>query len=101
MSELRRKLTVEFIGTFFLVFTVGWRAPGREHSPRWRSAPSLMVMVFAGGHVFGRALQPRRQHSCSSVRGAARPAITGPMSSHSSARRIVARLVVAPNDSCC
>ncbi len=59
--SLGRKLIVEFIGTFFLVFTVclatspktgvGVLAPLAIGS-------SLMVMVFAGGHISGGHYNP-------------------------------------------
>jgi aquaporin Z len=56
--ELARKLTVEGIGTFFLVFTVG--AAVRSGSPL---APVgigavLMVMIYAGGHISGGHYNP-------------------------------------------
>ena len=41
-TTLSRKLTVEFIGTFFLVFTVGTatnQRPGQARSRRSRSVP--------------------------------------------------------------
>jgi aquaporin Z len=55
---ISRKLAVEFIGTFFLVFTVGM-AVGRagELAPLAIGAV-LMVMVFAGGHVSGAHYNP-------------------------------------------
>src|SRR5258708_5500020 len=55
------KYVVEFIGTFFLVFTVGMTVmkPGDAGS----LAPvaigsSLMVMIFAGGHISGGHYNP-------------------------------------------
>ena len=37
--NLQRKLAVEFIGTFFLVFTIGMAVANAERaSRRWRSA---------------------------------------------------------------
>jgi aquaporin Z len=59
--ELNRKLVVEFIGTFFLVFTVG-TATARIN-PSGVVAPLaigavLMVMIFAGGHVSGGHYNP-------------------------------------------
>jgi aquaporin Z len=58
---LNRKLVVEFIGTFFLVFTVG-TATARIN-PSGVVAPLaigsvLMVMIFAGGHVSGGHYNP-------------------------------------------
>ncbi len=59
--EQNRKLTVEFIGTFFLVFTVGTATA--KINPSGPFAPLaigsiLMVMVFAGGWVSGGHYNP-------------------------------------------
>jgi aquaporin Z len=55
---LQRKLVVEAIGTFFLVFTVGM-AVGRAGALAPLAIGSvLMVMVFAGGHVSGGHYNP-------------------------------------------
>ena len=55
---LNRKLVVEAIGTFFLVFTVGM-AVGRAGVLAPIAIGSvLMVMVFAGGHVSGGHYNP-------------------------------------------
>jgi aquaporin Z len=56
-----RKLVVEFIGTFFLVFTVGMAT--NPKSGAGALAPLaigavLMVMVFAGGHISGGHYNP-------------------------------------------
>ena len=59
-----KKLTVEFIGTFFLVLTVGQVVVGaKSDSPAAALAPlaigsALMVMVYAGGHVSGGHYNP-------------------------------------------
>ena len=59
-----KKLTVEFIGTFFLVLTVGQVVVGANpDSPAAALAPlaigsALMVMVFAGGHISGGHYNP-------------------------------------------
>jgi len=55
-----RKLLVEFIGTFFLVFTVGMTV---LHTPAGVIPPiaigaALMVMIFAGGHISGGHYNP-------------------------------------------
>lgn len=53
-----RKLIVEFIGTFFLVFTIGGAvASGSAIAPVAIGA-ALMVMVFAGGHISGAHYNP-------------------------------------------
>lgn len=55
-----KKYLVEFIGTFFLVFTVGCTviAPGAGSLAPVAIGASLMVMVFAGGHVSGGHYNP-------------------------------------------
>jgi aquaporin Z len=57
---MARKCFVEFIGTFFLVFTVGSTviAPGAGPLAPIAIGASLMVMVFAGGHVSGGHFNP-------------------------------------------
>ena len=55
-----KKYVVEFIGTFFLVLTVGCTVIG---SPIGALAPlaigsALMVMVYAGGHISGGHFNP-------------------------------------------
>jgi aquaporin Z len=55
-----KKYLVEFIGTFFLVFTVGSTviAPGAGPLAPLAIGASLMVMIFAGGHVSGGHFNP-------------------------------------------
>jgi aquaporin Z len=55
-----KKYLVEFIGTFFLVFTVGSTviAPGAGSLAPVAIGAALMVMVFAGGHVSGGHYNP-------------------------------------------
>jgi aquaporin Z len=55
-----KKYLVEFIGTFFLVFTVGSTviAPGAGILAPVAIGASLMVMVFAGGHISGGHFNP-------------------------------------------
>ena len=55
-----RKYIVEFIGTFFLVFTVGATviAPGAGALAPVAIGASLMVMIFAGGHISGGHFNP-------------------------------------------
>ena len=54
------KYATEFIGTFFLVLTIGCAviagAPGVI--PPFAIGAALMVMVFAGGHVSGAHYNP-------------------------------------------
>jgi aquaporin Z len=56
--EIRRKLAVEFIGTFFLVFTVGMASRTAGSLAPLAIGAALMVMVFAGGHVSGGHYNP-------------------------------------------
>src|SRR6202049_5300620 len=52
------KLVVEFVGTFFLVFTVGASVrTGTALAPLAIGAV-LMVMVYAGGHISGGHYNP-------------------------------------------
>jgi aquaporin Z len=55
------KAIVEFIGTFFLVFTIGMTViePGgaKEMAPL-AIGSALMVMIFAGGHISGAHYNP-------------------------------------------
>lgn len=55
-----KKYLVEFIGTFFLVFTVGMTviAPGAGDMAPLAIGGVLAVMVFAGGHVSGGHFNP-------------------------------------------
>jgi aquaporin Z len=59
-SLLGRQLTVEFIGTFVLVFTVGLAtsSKGAGHLAPLAIGSALMVMVFAGGHISGAHYNP-------------------------------------------
>jgi aquaporin Z len=54
------KLVVEFIGTFFLVFTVGMtvKTPDAAALAPLAIGSALMVMVYAGGHVSGGHYNP-------------------------------------------
>jgi aquaporin Z len=58
--SLGRKLVVEFIGTFFLVFTVGMATDkvGAGALAPLAIGAVLVVMVFAGGHVSGAHFNP-------------------------------------------
>jgi aquaporin Z len=58
MSTLTRKLTVEFIGTFFLMFTVGMAVATAGTLAPLAIGIVLMVMVFAGGHISGGYYNP-------------------------------------------
>ena len=60
MKELLKKCLVEFIGTFFLVFTIGCALfpNGRGGFPPMAIGFVLMVMIYAGGHVSGGHYNP-------------------------------------------
>lgn len=59
---ISKKLIVELIGTFFLVFTVGMTAYGHEYTegiiPPLAIGCTLMVMIYAGGHISGAHYNP-------------------------------------------
>jgi aquaporin Z len=58
MSTLARKMTVEFIGTFFLMFTIGMAVATAGTLAPLAIGAVLMVMVFAGGHISGGHYNP-------------------------------------------
>ncbi|MFA6959299.1 MAG: aquaporin [Opitutaceae bacterium] len=53
-----KKYIVEFIGTFFLVFTVGMAVHSGSPLAPLAIGSSLMVMIFAGGHISGGHFNP-------------------------------------------
>jgi aquaporin Z len=55
---IRPKLCVEFIGTFFVVFTVGMASKTSGSFAPLAIGAVLMVMIFAGGHVSGGHYNP-------------------------------------------
>src|SRR5271163_4436498 len=58
---LMPKLVVEFIGTFFLVFTVGMTVKGPDGAGALAAlaiGSALMIMVYAGGHFSGGHYNP-------------------------------------------
>lgn len=52
------KYITEFIGTFFLVLTIGCSVIGGASLPPLAIGAALMVMIFAGGHVSGAHYNP-------------------------------------------
>ena len=57
---MQQKLTTEFIGTFFLsltICTVAVYGSAVEHAP-FGIAATLMVMIYAGGHISGAHYNP-------------------------------------------
>ena len=53
-----RKLVVEFVGTFFLVLTVGASVRSGAALAPLAIGAALMVMVYAGGHISGGHYNP-------------------------------------------
>src|SRR5476649_1297781 len=55
-----KKYLVEFIGTFFLVLTIGMSVidPGAGALAPLAIGSALMIMVYAGGHVSGGHYNP-------------------------------------------
>jgi aquaporin Z len=53
-----KKYLVEFIGTFFLVFTVGMAVRSGAALAPLAIGSALMVMIFAGGHISGGHFNP-------------------------------------------
>jgi aquaporin Z len=56
-----RKYTVEFLGTFFLVLAIGLAVIGSGPPPGFAPfaiAATLMVMIYAGGHISGAHYNP-------------------------------------------
>ena len=58
--SMQQKLTIEFIGTFFLSLTICTAAvygSAGEYAP-FGIASTLMVMIYAGGHISGAHYNP-------------------------------------------
>jgi aquaporin Z len=55
---ITRKLVVELIGTFFLVFTVGASVRSGSSLAPLAIGSVLMVMIYAGGHISGGHYNP-------------------------------------------
>lgn len=55
------KLCSEFLGTFFLVLTVGLNVIGKSPAPVWSIAASLMCMIYALGNCSGAHFNPDRK----------------------------------------
>ena len=71
MNECLKKYLVEFIGTFFLVFTIGATAAwgGETCIAPIAIGFVLMVMVYAGGYISGGHYNPAVSLACA-IRGA-------------------------------
>jgi aquaporin Z len=57
-TDMQGKLAVEFIGTFFLVFTVGTAVANAGALAPLAIGVALTALVFAGGHVSGAHYNP-------------------------------------------
>merc|ERR1719456_263367 len=56
--QLATKLASEFIGTFYLVLTVGLNVLGSSPAPVWSIAAALMCMIFSLGNCSGGHFNP-------------------------------------------
>lgn len=57
-SEMKKKLVSEFLGTFFLVLTVGLNVLGKSPAGAFSIAAALMCMIYALGDVSGAHFNP-------------------------------------------
>src|SRR5690242_20430831 len=59
-AHIMNKYVCEFIGTFFLVLTIGCTVVGTPAGviPPLAIEAALMVMIFAGGHISGAHYNP-------------------------------------------
>lgn len=59
-TQAMKKYLTEFIGTFFLVFTIGMTVitPGAGAFAPLAIGSALMIMIYAGGHVSGGHYNP-------------------------------------------
>lgn len=103
MKELLKKLLVEFIGTFFLVLTVGCCvfSAGEGVIAPIAIGFVLMVMVYAGGHVSGAHYNPAVSIAAA-VRGALSwkellPYWVAQLLGASAAALVVKQLVIIPD----
>src|ERR1700730_10303209 len=86
---LSRKLVVEFIGTFFLVFTVCTATnpkTGAGSLAPLAIGAVLMVMIFAGGHISGGHYNPAVSTAVM---------IRGKLSASEWSRYVIAQLIAA------
>ena len=90
------KYLVEFIGTFFLVSTIGFTvlAPGAGDMAPLAIGAALMVMIFAGGHVSGGHYNPAVTLAVYPARTNARPATSFPTGSRRSPAPAAAAMIV-------
>jgi len=87
-----RKYSVELIGAFFLVFTVGTAVFSGSALAPLAIGTALMVMIYAGGHISGGHFNPAVTMAALVVRGiVTRPAGQVPL--HLSGHRLVDAIV--------
>ena len=58
LAAATRKYAVEFIGAFFLTFVVGVAALSGSVFTPLAAGATLMVMIYAGGHISGGHYNP-------------------------------------------
>jgi aquaporin Z len=92
-AETQRKLVVEFIGTFFLVFIIGTAVANAGDLAPLAIGAGLMALVFAGGHVSGAHYNPAVSVAVF-VRGKMTGSELGAYAATQVAAAIVAALVV-------
>mgnify|MGYP000866561341 CR=1 FL=1 len=90
---LQRKLAVELIGTFFLVFTIGMAVASGSPLAPLAIGSALMVMIFAGGHVSGGHFNPAVS-TAAMLRGKLTSAEFGPYLIAQVAGAVLAAIVV-------
>jgi aquaporin Z len=88
-----KKYIVEFIGTFFLVFTVGMSVRSGAPLAPIAIGSALMVMIFAGGHISGGHFNPAVTLAVT-LRGKASPKDLVPYWAAQFAAGLVAALLV-------
>lgn len=71
------KYLTEFIGTFFLVLTIGCSVIGGASLPPLAIGAALMAMIYAGGHISGGHYNPAVTLAVT-MRGRCSPADVGP-----------------------
>lgn len=91
--ETQRKLVVEFIGTFFLVFIIATAVANAGDLAPLAIGVGLMALVFAGGHVSGAHYNPAVSVAVF-VRGKMTGSELGAYAAAQVAAAIVAALVV-------
>merc|ERR1719482_1734056 len=58
IPKMASRLVSEFLGTYFLVITVGFNVLGGSKAPAFSIAASLMCMIYALGNISGAHFNP-------------------------------------------